>query len=228
MGCDIHMFVEEWDGTSPIKEIVGEPAWRIIGGSLCTYDDESGNETEFDWGPTYHDRNYTLFAILADVRNWSSSNIDPIDRPRGLPKDVSHEVKMAREYWDVNGHSASWLTLREILEYDGWEQKFAEVASSGPEGYRMWKETGDTLYLYLSRAKGREISNQEMDVVVSKMKKPDGNSVLMDVNSDIHTVATLTDTFSSVCDSFLKFVERLKDGAGGDLDRIRLVFWFDN
>lgn len=63
-------------------------------------------------------RIYAIYGFLANVRNYSAS--PTIALPRGLPSDVSREV--AAEY-DVDYHSASWLTLRELQSYD-YEQQF--------------------------------------------------------------------------------------------------------
>lgn len=58
-------------------------------------------------------RNYTTFGFLAGVRSW----IDPIDDPRGLPKDVSDEVREAYMKGRLI-HTPSFLTIKELLEFD--------------------------------------------------------------------------------------------------------------
>lgn len=92
MGCDIHWFVERQrdDGT-----------WEI--------------RPEAD----YNDRNYDLFTALANVRNYNE-RVTPIAEPRGLPDDVSPEVRADSDAWDSDGHSHSWHTLEALLAYD-WE-----------------------------------------------------------------------------------------------------------
>lgn len=65
------------------------------------------------------DRNYLLFAILANVRN--RYNIQPISLPKGLPYDVSPELKKQSDEENGDAHTRSWLTLKELLEYD-WQQ----------------------------------------------------------------------------------------------------------
>ncbi len=57
----------------------------------------------------YNDRNYRLFAILANVRN--HFNIIPIDYPRGLPKDVSNVVLEKYESYGIFAFSASYFTI---------------------------------------------------------------------------------------------------------------------
>lgn len=86
MGCDIHCYAEK-------KTRCG---YKVV------------LKNAFDY------RDYGLFGFLADVRNYS--NIPPISIPRGLPQDVSLEVK---SYTCLNfGHSYSWLSVKELADYD--------------------------------------------------------------------------------------------------------------
>jgi len=90
MGCDIHSFAEK-------KDEVGN--WEVI-----------PDFEPFDW------RSYGLYGWLADVRNYSG--LTPISKPRGFPSDASFEVKDDYETWDCDAHSASWLSVAELLAFD--------------------------------------------------------------------------------------------------------------
>lgn len=57
-------------------------------------------------------RHYNLFGLLAGVRNY---NIKPIAPPRGFPKDVSKSIIEGYNSWGSDAHSASWLTLAELM-----------------------------------------------------------------------------------------------------------------
>ena len=57
-------------------------------------------------------RNYALFGLLAGVRNY---DIKPIAPPRGFPKDVSKSIAEEYDSWGSDAHSASWLTLAELM-----------------------------------------------------------------------------------------------------------------
>lgn len=59
------------------------------------------------------DRNYELFAKMADVRN--NGNITPISQPKGLPKDATELTILHSEKYGVDGHSHSWLSADEIV-----------------------------------------------------------------------------------------------------------------
>ena len=99
MGCDIHTHVE-------IKK---ENKWIHI--------DEVPEEFER--------RNYSTFSILAGVR--SSFNVKPISEPKGIPEDASKETKANIEEWNGDGHSHSYLTLKELDEFDLTDYKKTKV-----------------------------------------------------------------------------------------------------
>lgn len=64
-------------------------------------------------------RNYTTFGFLAGVRSW----IDPIDDPRGFPKDASGEVRQIYMREKLV-HTPSFLTAKELLEFNYDKQVF--------------------------------------------------------------------------------------------------------
>jgi len=112
MGCDLHEHFEIWtDGGWKRIQMLLELDWNT-----------STPEEEAYWGlPLFIGRDYDLFAVLAGVRN--RLNVRPIASCRGLPDDVSEEV---REAWNraqsfPEVHSASWLSLHELLTFD-WDQ----------------------------------------------------------------------------------------------------------
>lgn len=91
-----------------------------------------------DWA--YDGRNYNLFAILADVRNgrgfagsYTGEGFNPIAEPKGIPNDLSPEVTESFHYWEGDGHSHSWFTLQDLLDYD-WDQNTKTLK---PGMYRM-------------------------------------------------------------------------------------------
>lgn len=110
MGCDIHLYTEK-----KIKWENKPEFWH------CCDSFQLNEWHEFDGEPPYYvksiydGRNYELFTALADVRH--CDGIDVIDKPRGLPKDVSPTVKKESDDWGVDGHSHSWLTAEELFKY---------------------------------------------------------------------------------------------------------------
>jgi hypothetical protein len=143
MGCDIHLFTERRAAAGQPWEpfvVLTECGW-------CDKTGKNGRGEECDWcggtgkRPGFDDRNYDTFAQLANVRNGrafagcdTGDGFDPIALQRGLPEDLSPQL---RALWDLErahsndnydaalanlgawpgDHSASWLTLRELLDY---------------------------------------------------------------------------------------------------------------
>ena len=127
MGCDIHTVVE-------IKNANGN--WIGI--------DEVPKE--------FSDRNYSTFAFLADVRN--SFNTKGF-KPKGWPEDMSEISKEMKEKWEDDGHSPSFLTLKELDEFDksdycatkckivaAFYDKFKELGGVLPEGMSVEEPEG--------------------------------------------------------------------------------------
>lgn len=103
MGCDIHLYVETrtaqgWKSIDAWSREEGEPR-------------DVAHEDRF-----YTGRNYSLFEMLANVRG--AGLLPPISEPKGLPDDVSAEVRGTSDAWGCDGHSHSFLTLRELSGYD--------------------------------------------------------------------------------------------------------------
>lgn len=137
MGIDIHMGVE----------VRRNGAWKLIKEEVFKnywYDPNSNMEYFRNMKPftniPYSNRNYDLFAILADVRNGTGfagvktgEPFNFISEPKGYPDDISKELRhdIEGEYNEdgyddsiphlSNEHSASWLTLKELTDFD-WTQ----------------------------------------------------------------------------------------------------------
>lgn len=115
MGCDIHIYVEakrEGKWVSVDKWIpFPYPDESTEGRMWVNYEDR-----------IYCDRNYEVFAALADVRN--DGNIRPISAPKMLPSDISHEVKNEADHWVMDGHSYSHFTLAELeaVNWSGYDR----------------------------------------------------------------------------------------------------------
>ena len=81
----------------------------------------------------YDQRNYRTFAILAAVRN--DHDMTPISEPRGLPEDCGDYVR--EELSNDGGHSASHLTVAEIMAFD-WTQMAHMSGWLNGLGYWLW------------------------------------------------------------------------------------------
>lgn len=142
MGCDIHM----------ITEIRKNGKWERV----------------LEIPETLKNRNYSVFAFLADVRNsWDINGF----KPKGLPEDISgltfdkDEDEDEEDYYEIDFreersdyHSHSWLTLKELQEADKSDflytkikvdkefiDKFFEFGGKMPEQMEIIDYTPNTL-----------------------------------------------------------------------------------
>lgn len=98
MGCDIHT----------ITEVRTQDGWKP---ALLDEQDDGCNE-----GPIFDYRNYALFGFLADVRNYS--DVKAMCPGRGFPDDATDTAKALLKRWNGNAHSATYVTLAELLSVD--------------------------------------------------------------------------------------------------------------
>lgn len=112
MGCDIHVYLEKKVKVNDELKWVNCDYYQ----KNEYYEEYSGDdsEKEFNIVQFYGERSYTLFGILAGVRD--GYNIQ-ISEPKGLPDDVTPEVKSISDYWGSDAHSHSYLTINEIYDF---------------------------------------------------------------------------------------------------------------
>ena len=128
MGCDIHCFAEVKTKKNLIDWLMfwNKKQWRNIDTwtkNKC-YEEENGeSDSEFEITREHQfysgGRNYNLFCALCGVRGRHFEDKAPfISDPKGLPNDVSKEVKIESARWGSDGHSHGWNTLKELKEFD--------------------------------------------------------------------------------------------------------------
>ncbi|MGI9405256.1 MAG: hypothetical protein ACR2O4_02700 [Hyphomicrobiaceae bacterium] len=236
MGCDIHFHVErrhdgQWISCDQWEEVTDGDYRGLY--SLVR------SRTDF-----YDDRNYDLFAILANVRNgFGTAGLDTGDgfnviaKPKGLPADMSPEVFETAD-WEVDHmgcHSASWLTLAEILAFD-WDQTTVKRGFVNGAEYEEWVRS--------RRKKGqgpsghaagvgstKRLSEEEMQKTTDAIKGDDPAEVWMPKIAE-----ELEDTYCyvtwevSYCERAGWFLTETvpKMQKLGDPEDVRCVFWFDN
>lgn len=100
MGCDIHLY----------SETRKNGKWVADKASTFEVTDEGHSYTDMA-GSYSGGRDYTLFGLLAEgVRRdceWAFGQ-------RGLPDDVSDEIKKLSDSWDCDGHSHNHITVPEL------------------------------------------------------------------------------------------------------------------
>ena len=135
MGCDIHMHVE-------YKDFRGD---RWFCGDYFTinpYYEENNSDGELPYNlvDIYPYRNYSLFATLANVRNYGGTSY--IDEPRGLPDDVCVEVKKASDRIGDYGHSRSYFTLQELIDFQNKAKPLKHRGMISPQAQINLDEKG--------------------------------------------------------------------------------------
>lgn len=126
MGCDIHLWIEGKDKKG--NWFVANPRFVDYSNPTRVRDAE-----EYDVG-----RNYTLFSALANIRN--DNKIPFIQESRGLPHDVTEDVRYEADNWDLDGHSFGWVSVQEMQKY------FYEYKYSNDETLKYAGEVVSQLY----------------------------------------------------------------------------------
>ncbi len=192
MGCDIHSYKEKFVGGK------WETADKWV--PYDYGDDEKGEEIPFE--DRFHERNYSLFGLLAGVRREFASSL----KPRGVPFDACEHVNKANEGWDSDGHSHSYLYLhelkslrqfvrREVMPVSGMMQRdqLKRLLASIESGAPNW----DLLYPYAQSASMGDWEDFSVEMPLDFM----------------------------VGDSLDRIIAGFE---GIEADNHRFVFWFDN
>lgn len=224
MGTDIHTHIEIREGGQWYHY-----NWR---NEYVTGEGEYG--PKYDWERLFEDplwigRSYDLFAILADVRNGYgfagvpiNSGFDVIDEPRGLPHDASEQTRDAAEGWEGCGHSHSWLTLKELLDFDWHGKTVGQIGYVSEREYKQFKENGEpsTWSGGVGGQRVIKVTNEKMDDIISGNVERGEDKVYYTQISWEWTYA------ESVGDRWFMTMEKLQEL--GDPEDVRIVFWFDN
>ena len=135
-------------------------------------------------------------------------------------------------------HSASYYTLQELLDYDGWEQTTALSGVLSQEEYATWKDSGETFPVgYAAGVYGpgvMEISEAAMRERIAQ-GRPAVTPATEEGNADTcyYCRAAIPVTYRECAKTFVeKTIPALKELAdkqvAGDYTKVRFVFWFDN
>lgn len=198
MGCDIHTFTEGKRTVNNEKEWVNVDYWQIN-----PYRGEEG-EPDMNIKEVYWRRNYNLFANLANVRNYHDNKV--ISEPKGMPKNMHSKTKEEVDRWGADGHSHSWLTLKELKDF--------------------YKENGITKHEGLMHPEDAErVDKGEMPYSWCQATNVEGY-VFREWDSENHALKNL---ISAIEERKKEYFWIFKEGWVDDKDEdFRLVFFFDN
>lgn len=252
MGCDIHSFVE----------VKRKGKWVAVKKVASDWYDAEDEPNDYKHPFSKHpisNRNYDLFAILANVRNGSGfagcdtgDGFEPISMPRDLPADVSPEVKRESDRMGEDGHSHSWLKLRELLDDKYWQKTTKHRGWVNVFEYSKFKQNGKPSGWCggVSGGNVKHVTNKQMDALLQKnivliakveaMKSRDDLSKTeqkkLDAICSTYTQVEWTEsykesvgkTFFTVTIPALKRLSSLKLDWKNEFTDVRIVFWFDN
>ena len=212
MGCDIHSYAEVYHQNS----------WKFIKDNIFTY----GYYTRgsLNWGginthEPYGERNYYLFSLLADVRNYNN-HITPISIPRGVPKNISKEVRKEIEQWASDGHSHSYFTLKELLEIK-WDEEIDEEGYVDIYSYNTYMKNGAP-YSWCRGVGGVEIiTEDEMKQLITN------NPDISKIQKSYYCYIKWKENLKMHCDTFVNNT-LYELSLLGEPENVRLIFWFDN
>ena len=220
MGCDIHMHVEykhdKFIGKDANKQLLYKKVWVCgdyfkINPYYDPYTAQFAEERPFCLVGFCDNRNYCLFATLADVRNYGDTSY--IDDPRGLPDDVTKEVKEDSDSWGDDGHSHSYFTLKELIDFqkNAPPMKFRGMIS--PEAQKALDEKGILPEFWCQGTTEKGWAWREWT---------EENTVLLPL------IEALKKRAAELCVIYHWQGERQPEKAYEYADNIRIVFWFDN
>lgn len=95
----------------------------------------------------FSSRTYNWFAFLGGVQNEFCAP-SPFEM-RGWPSDHSGDADALRENHEYDGHSATFVTLKELLDYD-YEQTFENRKNTGPDPFKKGMPFGEYFALRYS------------------------------------------------------------------------------
>ena len=192
-----------------------------------------------DIGPMEDDRNYKVFAMLAGVRNGfgfagvaTHSRLVPVSEPRGLPADLElidgDSVKLHRyndddelvEYGEWLGdHSHSWLSLSEILAWDGWNMTLQMTGILSAEEFARVEREGDKPRAWSGGVWGLNVTQ----VTAEQARAGEPHT---------HVAYEWTEPFAACITTFKKWLDYMASKYGWLIEKdpqaIRLVFGFDS
>lgn len=135
--------------------------WDICGAIECR--EQTGQEAVWryaaDLYPLYEGRNYDSFGCLFGFKN--HANFRPIAEGRGLPPDISSEVRKDFERFRGEGSGMSWVSWAEIKAID-WEEE-GEQADSRIHRYER-NEQGELVFT------GKAVWDREFEELVNSQQ----------------------------------------------------------
>jgi len=210
--------------------------WDIEGFIECRQQNAQSPETGWvvvrNLYPLYRGRNYDAFGCLFGWQNYA--NFRPIAAGRGLPQDVSSEVKKRHDELGKEAAGTTWISWSEIKAID-WEEE-SEQADSRIHRYER-NEQGELIYTgkaawsreFMELANGEQLETEAgtmlsiMEALFAKPSRPEGQQ--WEKGNIVYRAEKLKR--KDVYDDWQDVFEAMQELATtyGD-DGVRMVVWF--
>lgn len=203
MGCDIHTCVEVRKTINDVKKWVSADHFSLN----SYYDGVDEYEQKYNVVEIFGDRNYHAFSNLCGVRRYIEDS-PRISDPKGIPDDCCKTIKDRSDRDGSDGHSHSYVTLRDVVDFLANNKGFQFTGIISAEQASALDNDGEF------PAGWCQATNQKDYVRRTWFDK------------DCNPLEPLKD----------EMIKRMKeamwvwsdDDIEANLDNIRLVFWFDN
>jgi len=206
MGCDIHLYIEykskktEFDGY--------DPGWQSFGGSINP------------------GRNYAMFALMADVRNYGDDKLPVLVKRRGMPDDAGYTATDDIRIYISDVPSSRYVSKETAKS---WVKSGSSKFINDKEGNPMWVTDPDAhSHSWLTTSEFESILNKylELQSVWHKKRVEEHNKMVKEENiqPDSWAYAPPSSNDEPEYQVVLTILKRFEE-LGYDA---RVVFWFDN
>ena len=162
-------------------------------------------------------RNYSLFSILADVRNYD--DFTPISQPKGLPQDVTEHIKALSDSYGCDGHSHSYISMQEFKDFTKEAKQETKTGIVSVKEFKNYVETGEPQEWCggISGTNVRMVSEDEM-MEIYKSEVEDHNAYCK-ISWKKWNLKDIEYFIENTAEPMYKLA---------DPENVRIVFWFDN
>jgi len=206
MGCDIHLYIEykskktEFDGYNP--------GWQSYGNRINP------------------GRNYAMFSLMADVRNYGDEKLPVLVEPRGMPDDVSYTASNDNRIYISETKSEDYVSMETAKR---WVESGSSKFINDNDGNPTWVTQPDWhSHSWLTTSEFESVLNKyfELEAGWHKERVEEHNKMVKEDNiqpdSWAYAPPSINDEpeYQVVLASLKRFEELGYDA--------RVVFWFDN
>ena len=206
MGCDIHLYIEykskktEFDGY--------ETKWQSSGGRINP------------------GRNYAMFALMADVRNYGDNKLPVLVKRRGMPDDATYSTADDNRMYISEDEGENYVTMETA---EGWVKSGSSTFINNNEGKPTWVTQPDWhSHSWLTTSEFENVLNKYLELESGWHKeRVDTHNKMVErqnIQPDSWVYAPpdmdIEPEYQVVLASLKRFEELGYDA--------RIVFWFDN